>query len=220
MDHNLKIRQMLITDLPSVIKLHEHAFEGFFLQRMGPPFLRQYYCAVLGYSESITLVAEDDKQKIIGFAVGFVDSVRFYAFFKSKALLLIPSIALGLLRSPSLLFGILQNTYRTSKNSKKSDLTNKANPKTCELSSIAVLGNSSGVGSALLNSFVAKAWDAESNEIQLITDATSNKRVNDFYKKNGFSIIREETRGQRKMIRYGLARLDRDRPISGSTRGS
>lgn len=206
MDHNLKIREMLKTDLPSVIKLHEHAFEGFFLQRMGPSFLRQYYCAVLGYSESITLVAEYDDQKIIGFAVGFVDPVRFYAFFKSKVLLLIPSIALGLLRSPSLLFEILQNTYRTSKNSKKSDLKNKANPKSCELSSIAVLGNSSGVGSALLNSFVAKAWDAESDEIQLITDAINNKRVNDFYKKNGFSIIREETRGRRKMIRYGLAK--------------
>ena len=206
MDHNLKIREMLITDLPSVIKLHEHAFKGFFLQRMGPSFLKQYYRKVLGYSESISLVAEDDKQKMIGFAVGFVDPERFYAFFKSKALLLIPSIALGLLRSPSLLFGILKNTFRTSKNSKKLDFTNKTNTKTCELSSIAVLENSSGVGSALLNSFVSKAWDAESNEIQLVTDAIKNKRVNDFYKKNGFSVIREETRGQRKMIRYGLAR--------------
>lgn len=204
MDRNLKIREMLITDLPSVIKVHEYALEGFFLQRMGPSFLRQYYHAVLDYSESITLVAEDEKQKIIGFAVGFVDSIRFYAFFRSKALFLIPSIAAGFLKSPSLLIGILQNIFRMSKNAKKSGLLNMANTKSCELSSIAALGNTRGVGSALLDSFVAEAWNAGSNEIQLVTDATNNKRANNFYKKNGFSLMREEIRGSRKMIRYGL----------------
>lgn len=51
------IRKMVASYLGSVVAIHKEAFEGFFLTRMGPRFLRAYYQAVLDFEASISLVA-------------------------------------------------------------------------------------------------------------------------------------------------------------------
>ncbi|MER1940092.1 GNAT family N-acetyltransferase [Castellaniella sp. FW104-16D08] len=73
------------------------------------------------------------------------------------------------------------------------------------LSSIGVLPEAQGksVGRALLEAFEVEAFSKGSSYIYLITDATDNDTVNNFYKKYQYSI--ESTflqSGGRRMYRY------------------
>ena len=72
MVRQLPVRNMLVSDIPSVVWIHNYAFQGFFSERMGSSFVTEYYSIVLEYNESIAIVAQDEQQKVNGFAVGFV----------------------------------------------------------------------------------------------------------------------------------------------------
>ena len=68
----LPVRNMLVSDIPSVVSIHNYAFQGFFLGRMGSAFLTEYYSIVLEYNEATAIIRQDEQQKVNGFTVGFV----------------------------------------------------------------------------------------------------------------------------------------------------
>ena len=103
------IRRMVPDDLKETARLHEQAFAGFFLTRMGPTFLRGYYAAVLSYDRSIALIADRSDGQPIGFVTGFQDPEAFYAHFRNQRLRLLPSIVGAVLRQPSLARAIFSN---------------------------------------------------------------------------------------------------------------
>lgn len=45
----MQIRNVLSSDIESIIKIHCKAFHGFFLTRMGASFLRAYYQTVMDF---------------------------------------------------------------------------------------------------------------------------------------------------------------------------
>ena len=108
---NSKPDAPILEDLPSIIEIHKSCFDGFFLTRMGAPFLRAYYGIVADYSGGILLVTEHGGQPV-GFVAGFVDPARFYASLSAhKVQLLWPTLR-GLLCDPRLFPLVLANRRR------------------------------------------------------------------------------------------------------------
>ena len=189
-------RAMLPSDLNAVVAIHQTAFAGFFLTRMGPHFLRAYYQAVLDFEASIALVScEPDTNRMLGFAVGFRDPQGFYALFNSRKRRLLPSILLAVLRDPGLLPAILRNMRRVE--------AQASHPvDAVELSSIAVGESRRGAGGALLEAFAAEARTGSASRLLLTTDESGNDPVRAFYEARGFTLDGIEKRGARRLCRY------------------
>lgn len=195
---DLSIRAMTPTDLDAVVAVHEHAFKGFFLTRMGPSFLRAYYQTIVDFDGSIALVAisAGEPQKILGFAVGFHDPHRFYALFGQRRRLLLPFIALAVLRDPGLMVQILRNVRRVGGQQEH------LQPDVVELSSIGVGGPGGGVGGRLVEAFASAASASGARWISLTTDKDDNDAVRGFYERRGFILDGFEKRGERSLCRY------------------
>lgn len=183
-------RNAVAGDLPDVVRVHRIAFKGFFLDRMGPRFLRAYYEAILEYDAAIFLVNVGEADGLNGFAVGFRDPDAFYDHFRSRRLRLLPIIALALLRRPTLFIEIARNTGRVA-------ATGKGAASVVELSSIATSRLGTGVGSHLLQAFCDRSRGIGASEVTLTTDRDDNAPVVNFYLRHGFEKRGTELRGAR-----------------------
>ena len=65
----VNIREMVSSDLNDVVRVHQRAFKGFFLDKMGISFLKSYYTCVLNHGSSIAIISLDSKNCLNGFAV-------------------------------------------------------------------------------------------------------------------------------------------------------
>lgn len=185
------VRDAVAGDLTSVVRVHQASFRGFFLDRMGPRFLRAYYSSVLQFGGAIFLVHQDEAGEVDGFAVGFRDPGAFYHYFKSRRLRLAPIIALSLLRRPALLLKIARNTGRIAGSEKSGEAAN------VELSSIGTNRPGSGIGSLLLGAFCTRSRRLGGAKIVLTTDRDNNDAVLNFYLAHGFEKRGTEFRGER-----------------------
>lgn len=192
----MTIRDMESRDLEAVVAIHLTAFPGFFLTRMGRPFLRAYYQTVLDYAPGIALVFEDSTDKMLrGFVVGFGEPQGFYTLFSARRRRLLPSILLAALWDPGLVGGILRNMRRV--------IDQAAHPlDAAELASIGVDGQGRGVGGVLLESFCQRATDAGLRKVVLTTDANENDSVRAFYERRNFALDGFEVRANRRLCRY------------------
>lgn len=195
-------RVMTAADLDAVVRVHQLAFRGFFLDRMGPAFLRAYYSSVLSYDKSIALVAEGASGVVEGFVVGFIEPVEFYLHFRGQRLRLLPVILLALIKHPSLLMNILRNSARVHQ------VAEHYGSIECELSSIASSQQIKGTGSLLLHKFVDEVKMRGVERISLTTDELNNDSVNYFYLRHGFRATGRELRADRTLIVYSLNLAD------------
>jgi GNAT superfamily N-acetyltransferase len=186
------VRSAVAGDLPDVVRVHRIAFKGFFLDRMGPRFLRAYYEAIVEYDAAIFLVSIDDADELDGFAVGFRDPDAFYDHFRSRRLRLLPIIALALLRRPRLFVEIARNTGRVA-------AAGKGAGRVVELSSIATSRLGTGIGSRLLQAFCDRSRGLGASEVTLTTDRDDNVPVVNFYLRHGFERRGIELRGARAL---------------------
>ena len=190
------LKAMTSNDLDSVVSLHQEAFEGFFLTRMGPQFLRSYYQTILDFEGNISLVACDPhSDRVMGFAVGFCDPQGFYSAFARRRRRMLPIIALAIARDLRLVPQILRNMRRIEAQAQQQ-------VDAVELSSIAVGAPGRGVGGALLEAFTNKARSKGAHRLILTTDADGNDAVREFYEARGFSLEGFETRAARQLCRY------------------
>lgn len=193
------IRPMAPDDLEEIARLHEQAFPGFFLTRMGPAFLRGYYASVLSYDRSIALIAERSDGQPVGFVTGFRDPEAFYAHFRNQRLRLLPSMLAALARRPSLAGAIFGNMRRISSMEKAGD-----GSETAELSSVAVIQPGSGIGSKLVTEFCQSMFRRGAKRVILTTDEQDNERARSFYGRLGFVLVAREQRANRVLCVYGL----------------
>jgi ribosomal protein S18 acetylase RimI-like enzyme len=180
------VRTATGADLARVAELHEAAFPGFFLTRMGRPFLRAYYRLVLEYGRGILLVAEGP-DGVVGFVAGFLEPDGFYRLMRSRKWRMLAPIALGVLQRPSTLGAVLANIRKVRAGG---PAPADAGGVGCELSSLGVHPSASGrgVGQALVRGFVSCSAAEGADRVFLTTDADGNERVNGFYRKLGFSL--------------------------------
>ena len=197
------LRAMTEADIDSVVEIHQKAFQGFFLEQMGTPFIKAYYRIVLAFSGSIAHVYLGRSSSIEGFVVGFIGPIAFYKKLKRSGLQLIAPILYGVILNLKLVGRIFENIKRVSaSDSERSPAF--IDKDTVELSSIAVSSPADGIGSILLDAFVKEAWSRNMSTITLTTDFENNELVNKFYIKHGFEKTGLETRKGRKLCRYIL----------------
>ena len=193
------IRDMNPNDLQDVTLIHHQAFPNFFMTLLGSPFLRRYYLTVLEYEKSISLVYVDASGNTIGFAVGFLESPKFYKFLRGKIFqFLLPTLN-GLVRKPYLLKSILAGFLRVNK-SKPGNSTEGS----CELASIGVAKKGSGIGKVLLRRFIELCFLKGAKQVMLTTDLYNNDGVIGFYKSEGFIQAGVDIRDNREMIQLML----------------
>lgn len=187
---------MVASDLGAVVAIHEEAFKGFFLTRMGPRFLRAYYQAVLDFEDSISLVAYEAKSNsALGFAVGFSNPQGFYSLFRQRRKRILPAMLIAVMIDPGLVPLVLRNMRRI-------ETLAQLPVDAVELSSIAVGAPGKGVGGALLEAFADNARSEGAHRLILTTDADGNDVVREFYEARDFTLDEYEERGERRMCRY------------------
>jgi ribosomal protein S18 acetylase RimI-like enzyme len=175
------VRAAVHSDVPGIVAIHRQSFSNFFLTRLGGSFLSRYYGLVLDYWAGIILVAER-RGALQGFICGFVEPAEFYKLmWRSKFTFAMPALS-ALIHHPSLAAGILQGVRRIQASAVEE------RPRSCELSSIAVLpaASGNGLGKALLKSFTNRARSMDAQCIYLTTDADNNESANTLYRQAGF----------------------------------
>lgn len=197
-----------------VVEVHGASFPGFFMTRLGPRFLFEYYRAVTGFADGLCIVASEGDAPIAGFVTGFLNPERFYAFLRGRQLRLGIAMLPALALRPGLIGGVLFNRGKAA--GIASRRAAGARPGEAELSSIGVLPQAAGkgVGVALVEHFCQAMQARGASHVVLTTDTQENDRVIGFYHRLRF---RDEGRlpasEGRTMIRFvrqleGVAPLD------------
>lgn len=187
---NFTIRTVVEADLADIVRIHQAAFKGFFLDRMGPRFLRAYYQSVVDFPDSIFLISLDREEGVNGFAVGFINPDAFYKHFRAQRIRLMPIIIEALLCDPSLFIKVARNTRRLAK-------VNVCENRIVELSSIGTSRRGTGIGTILLDAFCTRSAELGANRVMLTTDRDDNTSVVKFYLAHGFEPLVFEQRGRR-----------------------
>ena len=197
------VRRMTEADLNEVVKLHQIAFKGFFLEQMGASFLKEYYKIILAYEGSVAYVYIGKNTFVEGFVVGFVEPSAFYRRFIRSTFQLVFPIFSGMVHNPKLLLKTFENIKRVI-SSGRQNRKFVLDKQTAELSSIAVLTSTKGIGSLLIGAFTKDVWSRGLTNITLTTDYDNNEMVNNFYIKHGFIKNALEVRKGRNLWRYIL----------------
>ena len=179
------IRKAVEEDLPRIAAIHQKAFSNFFLTRLGGEFLRRYYRLVLRYRAGIVLVSESCGA-LEGFACGFIDPAEFYRLMSCNSRLFVLPAMRALVRQPSLATRVLRAVQRIQR-----PASGELAP-SCELSSVAVAPEAGGrgLGKALVEAFLERAWSMGARRVCLTTDADANEPANALYRKTGFQHTR------------------------------
>lgn len=200
MTPDLTFRPMTVADVPDVVRIHGAGFKGFFLTFLGPGFLRQLYLGVVKDPSGIAVVAESNGAPI-GFVVGTSEPAGLYK--RLLRLRLVPFAfyaALAVLRKPSAAPRLLRALTRSK---------HAPDPSTrCgEMMSLAVLPSAQvkGVGTHLVEEFIAELRRRNALGIVMTTDALNNDKVNRLYIHLGFNRSRTFTTPEgRQMNEYRI----------------
>lgn len=175
---------MAASHIASVVNVHLRAFPNFFLSFLGPRFLKEFYAAFLHDPDGIALIAEDQRTRSIsGVVVGVLYPEGFFSrLLKRRWLPFCLSSIIAVCRNP----GIMPRLFRALFYRGGTPL----GPPRALLSSIAVCpeAKSLGLGSMLLEHWVANVRNREGSGCYLTTDALGNDSVNKFYQRAGWRL--------------------------------
>ncbi|MFC2053446.1 GNAT family N-acetyltransferase [Chloroflexota bacterium] len=189
-------------DINSVVQIHLHAFENFFLSFLGPAFLRELYIATLCDPSGIAFVYKQES-RILGFVSGTAEPEGFYKrllrvrWFRFGMAALVPVI-----RQPKIIPRLLRALQFPQ--------ANDSLEQTGTLMSVAVLPEArrKGVGKKLVLSFLEEASLRNLDFVNLTTDKINNDVVNIFYRSLGFSIDRSFETPQGRLMNEYMIQLD------------
>lgn len=198
---DLVVSEAVIGDVNNIVALHQAAFDGFFLTRLGPQFLKSYYAGVCSLPEGACYVIRDhDAGKLLGFVAGSAAPGAFY-----RRLLIarwyhfaIPAVKF-VLRNPA----SIKRVLRAFSHPKRSETRDN----TASIFSIAVdpAAQGLGVGKQLVAKFAIAMREKGMKAVRLETDSENNSAANKFYQSLGFVCLRQIAgAGGRKMNDYVL----------------
>ena len=180
------IRPMLDRDVSEMVSVHLASFPNFFLTFMGPRFLDLLYREIYREPGNVCLIAESADGGIIGFAVGVKDQAGLYARLASrKWFAFAMASASTVLRHPS----VLPRLLRALKYSNK--VSRAACPALLMSIAVAPSAEGKGVGQSLVTEFLHQMSRQGVDKICLTTDRDNNDAANGFYRRLGFSKVRE-----------------------------
>ncbi len=180
--------------IPGIAMLHKKAFKGFFLTKLGVPFLKTLYTGFFEDDKSGILIAKD-KDKLIGFLAYSEDYPLFFKRLIKKHIIRFAVCSAGAaIKHPSFIKRIL-GAFKKSDEVKKDD-------NYVELASICVDPDceNHGTGTALIDKLKSMIDFNKFAYISLETDAENNDLVNKFYVKNGFALKRTYKTGEGRLM--------------------
>lgn len=193
----MEIRVATHKDVSSIVKIHQSAFDGFFLTSLGSRFLTFYYKAFVKSEDSVVLCAIED-EVVLGFSAATKQCKGFNSKLIKKNLLSFFGISIKILiTQPSALVRLAKNL--TKKSEEVED-----NEEYAELYSIGVYSDAhgKGIGKKLLNATETKLKEDGVEKVSLTTDYYNNESAVAFYHSMGYSTLYEfVTYPKRKMYR-------------------
>ena len=182
----LILRTAVDSDLQSIARVHREAFPGFFLTRLGLPFLHAYYTSVLHFDGGILLIAELNG-RAVGFVGGFVSPQQFYQALAERKWRFFLPICRALVSHPSIWFDVAVKVIKVLRGRREVHLRKHGD---CELASLGVspCAGRAGIGSQLVLLFLEHARNRAASRVYLTTDALQNAAANRFYSKLGFQL--------------------------------
>lgn len=190
--------------LLALADLHAAAFSGFFLTSLGRPFLIEYYRTVLLYPGGLCLIA-GTPARLWGFAAGFLDPPKFYAFLRSRAVRFACPACAAVLRRPFLLGRVMASARRVgARRVGGRPPAGGTGEGVGELASLAVApaAEGRGLGRALVTRFCETASSRGARRVRLTTDADGNERVRRFYESLGFVAMEVDHREPRRRMQH------------------
>lgn len=189
-------------DLDAVVAAHLVAFPGFFMTLLGPRFLMTFYDHFIDNALGILLIAKNGKGMVLGCLAATCQPADFFRTLrKRRGMTLVIAAMPALLRNPWKVAARLVSAawYRGDK---PPDLAGY-----WLLSSLAVSEDftGSGVGTALVEQFIANARDSNAAGVYLVTDSDDNDRAKRFYARRGFVLhtrfVRRDGRRMEVLVR-------------------
>ncbi len=181
-------RKINKSEYKKLTDIHFFTFKDFFLTSLGKRLLNTYYKACLRSKESISVCAMNNKDQMVGFCIGCIQSKGYHKrLLKQNLFQFIVQGFIILLSKPNALFRLANNL---DKNKNKKDDGNYA-----ELLSIAVLPEikGEGIGKKMIKMFEEEALINGCKKIALTTDFNKNDNVIEFYRKTGYKVFYEFT---------------------------
>lgn len=195
----MKIKQLEISDVNKVVKIHQNTFSDFFLTQLGAKFLKLYYASCIkNKASTIAVGIYSAENTLLGFSIGSTQSKGYYKRILKNNFFKFLMIGLYLLFTKPL--AIVRLMKNMDKVKKKCD-----DGLYCELLSIGVSAEQKGkgYGKILLEAFEKEAIKRDLKKITLTTDYNNNDGVIAFYKKAGYKVFYEfTTYPNRKMYKF------------------
>lgn len=168
-----------------VVDIHLETFKGFFLTFMGSGFLKQMYRSYVENDESgIYIASEEDK--VVGFLAYSENMSGLYKYMIKHRLIPLAWYSAGaFFRKPKVFMRLIRAFLKPKESERDENYV--------ELASIGVRPDvkSNGVESKLIDTLKNNVDFKKYKYITLETDAVDNEIANRFYRKNGFSAVRE-----------------------------
>lgn len=199
-------------DVPAVAALHMRAFETFFLARLGERFLRQFYAGFAEDPGAVTVIARADDGRVVGAVVGNLAPDQFFRrLLRRRGLRLALASLPAVLRDPRV-------AARTARAVTYRGETTVARAEGALLSSICVDPEveGSGYGRWLIDQWWCRARERGARSAYLTTDADGNDRVNDFYRRAGWTLLGSQVVAEGRRVNcYGVWADGRSSPGTG-----
>lgn len=213
-----RIRSMTVHDVPAVVGWHLQAFPAGFYARLGEGFMRRWMRAHILRPASVSLVAHDADDRLVGYLLGTTDD----AVYSTGPLALSANLAgrgaAALLTRPRLWGDFVRVRARSyagrAVRSLKARRAASGESGEGELIYICVESQyrQRGGGAALLDAFVGEARRSGTRRLHLVTEE-DNGTARRFYDRRGWCT----TDGSRTALDgRPLVRMERD--LSGSSR--
>ncbi len=190
------VKNIPLTDMDQVVKVHDSAFKGFFMTELGDSFLKTYYSNVAKSPEGILLGAYNNTE-LIGFCAACKKAAGFNSGLIKNNLFSFGTAGLRILFTrPGALLRLYKNLTKTGNNQDNGDYA--------ELMSIAVSekAQNTGAGKALVNQLENDLVKDGISSLSLTTDVHHNEKSLAFYRKRGFEqMYRFTTYPDREMYR-------------------
>lgn len=194
----MNLRQATPSDVPSIVNIHNSAFQGFFLTSLGSRFLEFYYSCLIKSSETVVVVAEEGC-KALGFSAASTQCKGFNSRLIKNNLLRFGIVALKMFfTSPKALLRLVKNL------TKKGDKKVEDSEDYAELYSIGVADNQQGkgIGKCLLKEAEQQLKAKGVEKVSLTTDYYNNAATLGFYRSMGYETLYEfVTYPDRRMYR-------------------
>lgn len=193
----IAVKNLKLEETKNIAVLHQMAFNNFFLTSLGANFLNKFYGSIIKSENGVALGAYDEKNELVGFAIGAKEKKGFYKnILKNNFISLSLAASISLIKKPKNISRIIKAFLTTE--TANSDSLNYAT-----LLSICVNPEKKGqkIGKHLLTAFESEI-EKHSDGITLTTDRLSNDYVNKFYISNNYVLTDQFSQGNREMNFY------------------